>query len=184
MQEVVNLHASLLQEHARAFLMIKNRVDALLSESVAVACDDASENCRMGCGVSVIQHFSQNQQFEFPWITIFVVFFGCLSIFTFAFKEWTYFNREKANDIVDPAHYWKSLAAFFQYRLDFYLSVSTASKPLFLLTLSFIIILLSALALMMFTGEDFSSSFWIAWTYVADSGKFRKLLHLKLSSIC
>jgi hypothetical protein len=165
-QEVVNLHASLLQEHTRAFSMMKSHVHALLAESAAAQCG----NICNGCGVSIQEPSSQSQLDEFPWITVLVVSFGCLSILLFGFKEWKFFHTAKAIEVVDREHYWKSLAEFLQYRLDFHLSVSSMSKPLFLLILSFIIILVSAVSLMIFTGEDFSASFWTAWTYVADSG--------------
>ena len=161
-QLVVSTHQSLLEDNIRAFRVIKSRVDTLLASSAVAECQ----------GMALVPASNHRIESEFPVLTLSLVLFGCFSIVAVAFREWTNFNTQRAiaDEASDNKDYWTKLAVFLQYRLDFFLSVSPLSKPIFLLTLSFVIILISSLALVLFTGEEFSAAFWLAWTYVADSG--------------
>jgi hypothetical protein len=166
LESVVSQQQNALHENIRVFTSLKNRVDSLF------ALQSASAGSRPKCDPSLLNDESSQQ---FPFISTFVVLLGCISLFALILKEWNSFNLKlaKSDDVQSSQQYWKLFAEFLQYRLDFYLSVSPMSKPLFLLVLSFVIILKSSVAMVVLNDEDFGSSFWKAWTYVADSGNYQ-----------
>jgi hypothetical protein len=166
LESVISEQQNALHENVRVFSLLKSRVDFLF------ALQSANTGLRPKCdNLSTTSHHESSE--EFPFISTFVVFVGCISLFALALKEWNSFNSQlaKSDEAQGSKKYWTLLAEFLQYRLDFYLSVSPMSKPLFLLVLSFVIILQSSVAMVLLTEENFASSFWKAWTYVADSGK-------------
>ena len=168
LESVINQQQNALHENIRVFALLKSRVDSLF------ALHSAHSESSPKCDHSVVS--AQESSEEFPYISVFVVFVGCTSLFALALKEWNSFNLQVVkSDYSQNSQYWKQFAEFLQYRLDFYLSVSSMSKPLFLLILSFVIILQSSVAIVILTEEDFASAFWKAWTYVADSGNCQSM---------
>ena len=177
LESVISQQQYAFHENIRVFGLLKKRVDSLFVLQAETA------GARLKCDASVPSDNESSD--EFPFISAFVVFVGCTSLFALAVKEWNSFNLqlaksddlEKSDDASRSKKYWKLLAEFLQYRLDFYLSVSPMSKPMFLLILSFVIILQSSVAMILLTKDDFATAFWKAWTYVADSGSHQLMIY-------
>jgi hypothetical protein len=173
LESVISQQQNAFHENIRVFASLKSRVDSLALQAAT---------SRLKCESSVSPPSNNESSEEFPFISAFVVFVGCTSLFALAVKEWNSFNLQvsKSEDALNSDQYWKLFAEFLQYRLDFFLSVSPMSKPMFLLILSFVIILQSSVAMIILTDDDFATAFWKAWTYVADSGDYQ----LFMSKLC
>jgi hypothetical protein len=59
----------------------------------------------------------------------------------------------------------------FWYRIDYWLSSSTAAKPIALLFATYLLIFVGAILVMLASGSSFTAALWASWTFVADPGK-------------
>jgi len=78
-----------------------------------------------------------------------------------------YARLEKQQNDADRSRY--SLANFFSYRADFWLSTNTYAKPLALGTFTLVLILVGALLRTLLSAPTVGTSLWECWIFVVDT---------------
>ena len=111
-----------------------------------------------------------------------LILIGCFAIFNFVISEYRLgkrkqdsMNRCRRSHKIKTSSRWGSSFHFswrelFHYRLGYYYSNHQWAKPTFLLSATFLLIVVGAIALYLVGEISLSASTWISWTYVADPG--------------
>nr|GLL49321.1 ion channel CASTOR-like isoform X2 [Ipomoea trifida] len=89
-----------------------------------------------------------------------------LPLVFFKYIDYISNSRRSIDNVTEEMCLSKQLA----YRVDVFLSFIPYAKPLALLVATILVICLGALALFGVTKDSLADSFWLSWTYVADSG--------------
>ncbi|XP_019189182.1 PREDICTED: ion channel CASTOR-like isoform X2 [Ipomoea nil] len=89
-----------------------------------------------------------------------------LPLVFFKYIDYISNSRRSIDNVTEEMCLSKQLA----YRVDVFLSFIPYAKPLALLVATILVICLGAFALFGVTKDSLADSFWLSWTYVADSG--------------
>ncbi|KAL7438541.1 hypothetical protein ACHAXM_006345 [Skeletonema potamos] len=100
--------------------------------------------------------------------TVAVLLLGVSFIVSFLLSEYN-LVKEKAEFMGGTRHH-ISTFEMIEYRVEHYFSTSKWAKVALLLTFTFILISIGAVALAFCTDDTISGAVWLAWTFVADPG--------------
>lgn len=100
--------------------------------------------------------------------TVAVLLLGVSFIVSFLLSEYN-LVKEKAESMGGTRHH-ISTFEMIEYRVEHYFSTSKWAKVALLLTFTFILISIGAVALAFCTDDTISGAVWLAWTFVADPG--------------
>lgn len=103
--------------------------------------------------------------------TVAVLLLGVSFIVSFLLSEYN-LVKEKAESMGGTRHH-ISTFEMIEYRVEHYFSTSKWAKVALLLTFTFILISIGAVALAFCTDDTISGAVWLAWTFVADPGTMR-----------
>jgi len=119
--------------------------------------------------MSTITSTLMNLKRDFGMLTLILA--GTTQIASFFIAEYRYVNK-KANamkELHDKRTF--TTTEMIEYRMDYYFSTSKWAKVVMLFGFVFILIVIGAGALVLFSDDhSLSNAVWIAWTYVADPG--------------
>ncbi len=108
---------------------------------------------------------------EVPFISVTAMLTGLSLISRFLFHEKRMYNNYQRSTDKGELVSWED---YIQYRIDFYFSVTSWTKPLLLMSTAFVLIFISTCVRIVFLRESFGTAAWSAWTFVADAGPYSR----------